>query len=133
VSAFAALVALAALLTLPELYSSILRSRPVGSLSGLVCSDGVDNDHDGKTDYPGDLGCSSPQDRTEKEPACADRLDNDADGKTDYPDDASCSSPNDPSEEVAGCADGRDNDGDGETDYPYDLGCGSPADESEEQ
>ncbi|MBI2582016.1 hypothetical protein HYV87_02730 [Candidatus Woesearchaeota archaeon] len=29
------------------------------------CSDGVDNDHDSKTDYPADLGCSSSEDDDE--------------------------------------------------------------------
>ena len=61
------------------------------------CSDGVDNNGDGKTDYPADPGCSSPGDNTETTvcpgamcPVCADGLDNDGDGQTDYPLDASC-------------------------------------------
>jgi hypothetical protein len=137
-SAFAAVVILAALLALPDLYSGILRSRPVGALSALVCSDGADNDGDGKIDYPNDPDCSSPDDRTEKEASCADRFDNDGDGKIDYPNDSGCSSPDDLTEKATQapptvCADGRDNDGDGNTDYPPDPGCSSAADESERQ
>jgi hypothetical protein len=138
-SAFAAVVALAALLALPELYSSILRSGPVGAsyvavhaLQAVACSDGVDNDDDGKTDYPNDPGCSSPDDRTEKEAACADGRDNDADGRTDYPNDRGCLSRADDSEKAA-CSDRRDNDSDGKIDYPNDPGCSSPEDRSEHE
>jgi hypothetical protein len=139
-SAFAAVIVLAALLALPELYSGILGSRPVGSAYVAVerlpdvvaCSDGVDNDGDGKTDYPDDPGCSSADDRTEKERACADGRDNDADGTTDYPNDRGCVSPADDSEKAA-CSDRRDNDSDGETDYPNDPGCSSRHDRSENE
>ncbi len=46
------------------------------------CSDGLDNDGDGKIDYPADLGCSSPEDDDETDPippppTCTD---NDKDG-----------------------------------------------------
>ena len=58
------------------------------------CSNGVDDDGDGKKDYPNDPGCSSPLDDTEANPAtlpqCADATDNDADGKKDYALDLSC-------------------------------------------
>jgi len=61
------------------------------------CSDGVDNNGDGKIDYPRDPGCASPADNSETTvcpgaacPACADGADNDADGKIDYPQDPSC-------------------------------------------
>jgi hypothetical protein len=53
------------------------------------CSDGIDNDADGKVDMQ-DPGCSSPQDNDETNaapttlPACSDGLDNDNDGKTDF-------------------------------------------------
>src|SRR5262249_38493854 len=30
-----------------------------------ACRDGIDNDHDGKTDYPADPGCASPDDTSE--------------------------------------------------------------------
>ena len=86
-----------------------------------ACSDGVDNDHDGRIDYPEDKGCDSPQDpygqghrRTrrlirrngvELPPAatapigpCWDGIDNDGDGHADYPKDRDCDAPDDPSE-----------------------------------
>jgi hypothetical protein len=66
------------------------------------CSDGLDNDADGKTDYPTDPGCSSPDDNSESPnpppPQCSDGLDNDGDKKIDYPADPGCSSPDDNSE-----------------------------------
>jgi 3-phytase len=71
------------------------------------CSDGVDNDSDGLTDFPLDLGCTDANDNDETDappptPQCSDGVDNDSDGKTDFP--------NDP-----GCTDANDND---ETDAP---------------
>jgi serine/threonine protein kinase len=65
-----------------------------------VCKDGLDNDSDGKTDYPADRDCSSPTDPAEKAAACADRLDNDSDGKTDYPADPQCTSADDTAEKI---------------------------------
>jgi hypothetical protein len=60
------------------------------------CSDGIDNDHDGKIDYPNDPGCTDPGDDDETDPAtapvCSNHLDDDADGTTDYPADYGCSS-----------------------------------------
>ena len=69
------------------------------------CSDGMDNDSDGLTDFPDDLGCVSETDDTE-------------DSLT-----------------SAKCQDGRDNDGDGKKDYPADPGCFAPQadDESDER
>jgi len=55
------------------------------------CSDGADNDGDGKIDFPNDLGCTSATDTTEKA-ACSDGADNDGDGKIDFPNDPNCSS-----------------------------------------
>ena len=59
-----------------------------------ACSDGNDNDGDGKKDYPLDPGCDSPDDDTEADPAtapkCANGSDDDSDGKTDYANDLSC-------------------------------------------
>ncbi len=64
-----------------------------------VCSDGRDDDMDGRIDYPLDPGCTTPTDGTEQDPcpgagcpACADGADNDTDGQTDYPNDVSCTS-----------------------------------------
>jgi hypothetical protein len=60
------------------------------------CSDGIDNDHDGKIDYPNDPGCSDPGDNDETDPAtapvCSNAMDDDSDGTTDYPNDYGCSS-----------------------------------------
>jgi hypothetical protein len=64
------------------------------------CSDGIDNDGDGKIDYPNDPGCFVPQQDDETDdcpdgpgcPQCADGIDNDGNGTTDYPDDPSCTS-----------------------------------------
>jgi large repetitive protein len=58
-----------------------------------VCEDGLDDDGDGKIDYPNDPGCTSPQDDDESDgcpgvgpncPECGDGVDNDMDGKIDY-------------------------------------------------
>jgi hypothetical protein len=60
----------------------------------VQCSDGVDNDTDGKKDYPNDPGCDSPLDDSETNPAtlpqCADGIDNDSDGAIDFPADTGC-------------------------------------------
>ncbi|MBA3299820.1 MAG: hypothetical protein H0U24_07055 [Thermoleophilaceae bacterium] len=106
------------------------------------CSDGKDNDGDGKIDFPADPGCSSALDDDETDAkksatkaACEDGEDNDGDGKVDFPDDPGCSSRKDDSEEnadKAACEDGRDNDGYGRGDFPDDPGCSSRKDDSEE-
>jgi hypothetical protein len=61
-----------------------------------LCSDGVDNDSDGKTDYPFDPGCTDPADNDETNPAtlpvCSNTTDDDTDGQTDFPADYGCSS-----------------------------------------
>jgi hypothetical protein len=73
------------------------------------CSDGIDNDGDGKVDYPGDPGCSSPNQEDENDvcpaggacPACGNGVDDDGDGQTDYPADTGCTSASDDDEFVA--------------------------------
>lgn len=50
-----------------------------------VCSDGLDNDADGKFDHPADPGCQDAVYMSEN-PACNDGLDNDGDGKIDLAD-----------------------------------------------
>ena len=70
------------------------------------CSDGVDNDGDGKVDYPNDPGCLAPQQDSETD---------------DCPNGPTCPQ----------CANGKDDDGNGLTDYPNDPGCTSAADDSE--
>jgi hypothetical protein len=106
------------------------------------CSNGKDDDGDGRIDYAGGLadlmdpGCESDADNTEADVAvlaqCADGIDNDADGVTDYPSDASCSSATDNDEtNPPQCSDGIDNDAGGATDFPDDPGCSSATDNSE--
>ena len=76
---------------------------PMDGRLGAQCDDGVDNDGDGKTDFPADPGCSAPN----------------ADSETDdCPSGAGCPQ----------CANGRDDDGNGTTDYPGDPGCESASD-----
>ena len=49
----------------------------------MACDDGLDNDSDGSTDYPGDPGCAASTSGTEG-PRCDDDLDNDRDGRIDW-------------------------------------------------
>jgi nitrous oxidase accessory protein NosD len=95
------------------------------------CSDGVDNDGDGRVDHPADRQCESPSDASERT-QCADELDNDGDGRIDYPADPGCQSARDNSEGPnPQCSDGVDNDGDGAVDYPADPACQSVRDNTE--
>jgi hypothetical protein len=65
----------------------------IGALSvspAPACSDGLDNDGDGKIDYPADPGCSSAADTNETDPpACSNGIDDDGDGLSDS-NDPSC-------------------------------------------
>jgi len=56
------------------------------------CSDGLDEDGDGLTDYPDDPGCDSPADSSEWSSAliCDNGLDDDSDGLFDFPTDDGC-------------------------------------------
>ncbi|MDO8468365.1 MAG: hypothetical protein Q7S29_01245 [Candidatus Peribacter sp.] len=74
--------------------------RPVSS----QCSDGIDNDGDGATDYPADFSCSSATDTDETNPRaqCQDGSDNDHDGLSDYPNDPGCNSAQDNDETNVG-------------------------------
>ena len=95
------------------------------------CSDGIDNDGDGHTDWPADPDCSGGGGTTESppppSPECSDGIENDSDGLIDYPNDPGCDDPNDDTEDPnPQCSDGIDNDGDGLTDYPNDPDCSSP-------
>jgi len=107
--------------------------------AGPACSDGIDNDGDGLTDYPADPGCADADGDTEDglvAPQCDDGSDNDGDGKIDYPNDPGCFAavadsevddcPTGPG--CPQCANGIDDDGSGATDYPDDPGCESAAD-----
>jgi uncharacterized protein YkwD len=71
-----------------------------------ACSNGKDDDGDGKVDYPADPGCSSTTDNDEY------------------------NAPPAPAPTYA-CSNGRDDDGDGKVDYPADPGCTSPTDNNE--
>jgi len=64
------------------------------------CSDGLDNDQDGATDWPDDFSCSDEDDDDEASPLaqCQDGLDNDADQLIDYPNDPGCDSAQDDDE-----------------------------------
>jgi hypothetical protein len=47
------------------------------------CSDGIDNDGDGRTDFPSDVGCKDAAWKFEQ-PKCQDGIDNESDGKIDF-------------------------------------------------
>jgi MYXO-CTERM domain-containing protein len=111
-----------------------LKSAACFATTVPVCSDFIDNDGDGLTDFPADPGCDSPTDSDETNPVyeCSDGVDNDLDGFTDYPADISCSDPTDNDESgPPQCSDGIDNDGDGLTDFPADPGCTDANDPNE--
>ncbi|MEZ4467563.1 MAG: hypothetical protein R3F43_24750, partial [bacterium] len=104
-----------------------------------VCSNGIDDDDDGRTDFPLDPGCQYAADPDETSPAfppqCANGRDDDQDGRADFPDDPGCRFAADTLEENQGdipprCADGVDNDLDGAIDL-RDLGCLEPEDDDE--
>jgi uncharacterized protein YkwD len=113
-----------------------------------ACSNGKDDDGDGKVDYPADPGCTSSTDNDEYNApappppsyACSNGADDDGDGKVDYPADPGCTSSTDNDEYNApappppttyACSNGKDDDGDGKVDYPADPGCTSSIDTSE--
>jgi hypothetical protein len=127
-------------------FSSIYTDTPVALTIITECTDGADNDANGLTDYPADLGCTDATDNDESgytpPPAvtqCSDGLDNDVNGLTDFPDDPGCADAADDDESgflaapPAECADGDDNDGDGLTDYPSDPGCADASDDDENE
>jgi hypothetical protein len=79
---------------------SVYRSQILALTSAPACSDGLDDDADGRTDWPDDPGCDSPGDTSERSPAleCDDGLDNDGDGAIDFPADEDCEAPDGASE-----------------------------------
>ncbi len=110
-------------------------------LSGGVtaCTDGEDNDGDGKIDWQDD-DCISPLDNTEGGSACANTQDDDGDGLRDFPDDPGCNSAEDNDEKdpamLPACGNGLDDDGDGAADFVNgmgDPGCISASDTNERQ
>ncbi len=94
------------------------------------CSDGRDDDGDGRVDGK-DPGCASGLDDSESpDPQCGDGVDNDGDGLVDT-DDPGCPFQNSGSESPP-CSNGLDDDGDGRADYPEDPKCRAESDESEQ-
>ena len=98
---------------------SIARNQVENQMVQPLCSDGIDNDRDGLTDFSGgDPGCSGPTDDSEKAAgiACDDGIDNDLDGKIDFraadfgaanlyaTRDVKCGSPSDPTGEASPAA-----------------------------
>lgn len=96
-----------------------------------TCSDGVDNDRDGFTDFPADRGCSDIGDTSETSPnlPCDDGEDNDADALADTREgnygDPGCG-PDTSLAENPECDDDVDNDGDGAVDWDGDFGRHTP-------
>jgi len=131
------LVAVVALLLAAGL--SLGAASPVQALERLAqCANNVDDDGDGKVDFPAEPGCTSANDPAEADPvpapACSNRLDDDGDGvsKIDFPAEPGCASAADTTEvdpvPAPECADLRDNDGDVKIDYLKDPGCNWAAD-----
>jgi hypothetical protein len=107
-----------------------------------ACSDGQDNDGDGKTDFPFDPNCFDSLDSDEGDnTACSNGVDDDGDGLIDFPNDPGCSSGYDTSEldaptqprcfnfDASGVP--IDDDGDGASNYPNDPDCDSAFDDDE--
>ena len=104
---------------------------PLGDLGPRTqCNDGLDNDRDGRVDFPDDPDCADGGDDDEAPPMavaqCADGLDNDEDGELDLAD-SDCNSAVDVSEAglnpATVCSNRTDDDGDGLIDFPFDPGC----------
>jgi len=94
-----------------------------GTCQVAACIDGLDNDRDGRTDFPLDPGCEGAGDDDETDPLvaaeCSNRVDDDGNGYIDFPADPGCAGAGDP-DETAECRDGRDNNGNGAADYDRD-------------
>jgi len=114
---------------------SVYRAEILGVINTPTCSDGLDDDGDGLTDYPADPGCSSANDDDERDAAlvCDNGVDEDGDGLFDWPADPGCDDSLDTSEHSSSllCDDGLDNEGDGFTDFPADPECTSPTSPNE--
>lgn len=105
--------------------------------AGTQCSDGTDNDMDGRIDWE-DPNCASPDDNTEQAARCSNGSDDDGDSVIDYPADPGCNSPEDASEgdpsTPRACSNGIDDDSDGTVDWSLgagDPGCAAASDDSE--
>ncbi|MBK8284966.1 MAG: hypothetical protein IPK97_08755 [Ahniella sp.] len=112
-------------------------AQPLNSNNGSLpvtfpqCNDGLDNDSDGRTDFPADPDCATATSASETASICNDGIDNDGDTLIDFPADPGCASRFAVFESTE-CSDGQDNDMDGQIDFPADLECASAADISEE-
>lgn len=113
---------------------------PAHALPRLTqCGNHLDDDGDGKVDFPEAPGCTRRGDAIEAGPTtlCSDGADSDADLLIDYPNDPGCTSASDNDETnpavLPQCSDGADNEFpmDG-TDYPADPGCIAASDDSED-
>lgn len=93
-----------------------------------ICSDGIDQDGDGRFDFPSDPGCASTSGTIEN-PQCDDGFDDDGDTLVDFPADPGCASAAGTNESPA-CDDDADNDGDTLVDLA-DPGCVDPTDDDE--
>jgi hypothetical protein len=100
------------------------RSAIVSVAAGRACSDGADDDGDGRVDLQ-DPGCNSGGDAFETNALmpCDDGFDSDGDGLVDWPDDPGCADLTWLYENPA-CDDGIDNDGDGKIDWDGGPGGG---------
>jgi hypothetical protein len=116
---------------------SLAAPNRAGAVARLAqCANNVDDDGDGKVDFPAEPGCTAPSDTSEVDPSplplCADGFDNDGDNTIDFPQEPGCASAANKSEkdpmQRPQCADGIDNDTDGKIDYPKDPGCNWAAD-----
>jgi len=108
---------------------NFLRAQLIGSAQ--PCNDQVDNDGDGKTDYPADLGCQRANDINEDQDGeCFNNIDDDGDGAIDAADFSCRILFNGESMPKSFCQDGIDNDKDGNIDLA-DQGCANGQDHSE--
>jgi len=114
-------------------YVQVSQPHPIAVVPGTPppppCSNGLDDDGDGASDYPRDLGCTTPLDGSEQTP-CDDGIDNDGDGFVDLAD-RGCGDHGARQQEAPACSDGIDNDGDGWIDDPDDPECLGPTHDSE--
>lgn len=100
-------------------------ARSGGSITGEMdlavvtvrpaCSNGLDDDGDGRTDFPQDAECRGSEDPSEA-PDCGNGLDDDGDGVADFPADPGCFVAASPAEDPQ-CDDDLDNDADGKVDW----------------
>jgi hypothetical protein len=106
------------------------------------CTDNIDNDGDGKIDYPIEPDCAVPSDNSEAGStvrACSNGVNsddvNDGDTLVDYPADPGCTSASDNDESnppiLPACGDNMESDGDAKIDLA-DPGCISASDPSEQ-